>query len=250
MLKSEEHKRARALLGVVLTVVVVGIAQSRPGGDQLFTGADSGGMWAEHIARLRVTQQTLAVDWSATSFWDLVRAADQRFPPALYLWGSVVGRWFGHSAEVACRSMAVWWLLLAVAAGRASQLLGEREPGAFFAGYAATLLVPAFGALSLTWFFDLPMMAVLWCALAAWLSLERWPVLPGVMAGGLLFAAGLMKWTALPLGGLMLAGLAATGLRRVDGVRPAAMAALNLAVAAATMGGGVRGLSDRRRGLL
>jgi hypothetical protein len=146
-----------------------------------------------------------------------------------------VGRLISHEAEVICRSMSVWWLLLAAAAGLVSSCIAERVRWSFVAGYAATLSIPGLGSLALTYFFDLPMAAMIWSALAAWMLLERRPLVAGVVAGALLFCAGLFKWTALPIGGLMLACTAAAGLLVCWERKRLVWTMLGLVVAACTM---------------
>ncbi|MCP4873254.1 MAG: hypothetical protein GY898_31560 [Proteobacteria bacterium] len=227
---------------MAITALFVGIVQTRTDGADLFVGADRGVFWAEHVERLVAVSNTEAA-WPAVlegnreAAENWVYSVDQRFPPGLYLWGAIVGRIFSHEAEVVCRSMSAWWLLLAAAAGLLTSRIAEGVRWSFVAGYAATLSIPSLGSLSLTYFFDLPMIAMIWTALAAWMLLERWPPVAGVVAGTLLFLAGLFKWTALPIGGLMLACVAAAGLIASWDRKRCAWSLLGLALAAGTMGG-------------
>jgi len=102
------------------------------------------------------------------------------------------------------------------------------RPGAFAAGYAATLLVPCFGASALTYYFDLPMVALVWLALGLTASMAERPIVAGVAGALVLFLAGVFKWTALPIGGLMLAAVAASRGSQAATVRTSVAAALTL----------------------
>jgi hypothetical protein len=207
----------RVLVGLAVTVLFLSIVQSRTDSADLFIGADQGAFWAEHLERLGAASQSEGVwksilEGNGEEVRSWIESVDRRFPPGLYLWGVIVGKLISHEASVICRSMSIWWLLLAAAAGLVSWCIADRARWSFVAGYAATLSLPGLGSLSLTYFFDLPMAALIWTAIAAWMLLERWPPLAGILAGMLLFGAGLFKWTALPIGGLMLACTVAAGL--------------------------------------
>ncbi len=131
--------------------------------------------------------------------------------------------------------MSVWWVLLALAAGVVAFRIAPGRRGAFLATYCATLALPGFGSLGLTFFFDLPMVAMIWLAMAAWMLLDRWPPLAGLVAGVLLFGAGLVKWTGLPIGGLMLACVAFAGFVEDRRTGRVVWVFLGLVIAAATM---------------
>ncbi len=232
--------RVRVVVGLVLTAAFLCIVQTRTDADALFVGADRGGFWAEHNERLNAVEQTaghwpeLLRDPEAARTW--IRSIDRRFPPGLYLWGALVGRFVEHEAPAVCRSMSLWWLAVALAAGLLTMCFAERRPWSFVAGYGATLAVPGLGALALTYFFDLPMIALVWLGVAAWVLLERRPPLAGIAAGLLVFAAGLFKWTALPLGGALIACVAIAGLGQDWSRRRLAWTLLGLLLAAATIG--------------
>ncbi len=169
-------------------------------------GADSA-QYIEHLARLETLQairdQRGSGDWGR-----LLREADNAFPPLLHLITVSLGEYSGHRAEDVVWSGLLWLFLLAGSIGLAGFALSRRV-SVGLAAATAGLLLPAAHAFATRYYYDLPMMAALWAAVAAGLLLwERRPVLGGVLAGLLWLAACLLKWLALPFGAPMLVGAA------------------------------------------
>ena len=106
----------------------------------------------------------------------------------------------------------------------ATHLIPERE-GLAGKAFLATALIPALQATALRSYYDLPMTAVLWLAMAVVTSGLPWR---GVWAGLCLVAATLIKWTALPFGGVMLLALVVVQGRAI--ARPV-LSALSLMIA-------------------
>ena len=196
-------------------------------------GAD-GAEYIEHSARLAVLQHVRGAVW--TDPWRLLTGADASFPPLLHLSTIPFGALFGHGAGGAIATQIGWLLLLAVAVGvSASELVGRPQVGAPVA--AATLLVPAFHGFATRYYYDLPMTALLWVAVALLLGpAKRAPVRVGLLAGATLAAAALMKWAAIAFAPPLVLGAALCGwsrLGRRDRGRRALSAVVALVVAAA-----------------
>ena len=196
------NKPALAALAVVVALVLV--VWSRPYDDALFRGAIGGGDWDEHLARVRIATSWAARGDLPLSLW--AATTDGIYPPFLHYAMGLLGGLFGHGEAAVGRTMVLWLLLLSGSAG----LVGWRISGTARVGWtvaAATATVPGLAAAALTYFFDLPMTALLWLGLALLLLLRpKAPEVAGILAGLCWFAAGLTKWTALPFGLVMFAG--------------------------------------------
>lgn len=194
--------REPATWALAAIVAVVAVVLSRPYDAGLFRRATGGGDWAEHLARVQVVHS--ASGDAPLGQW--IAQTDGIYPPMLHGSMGLVGAVVGHGEVAIGRAMVLWLLLLAAAAGLcAARITGERRDGWLVA--AGTASVPALAAVSLTYFYDLPMTALLWCATAALLWLRpRSPELAGLAAGLLWTGAALTKWTALPFGVAMMAG--------------------------------------------
>jgi hypothetical protein len=144
---------------------------------------------------------------------------DGEYPPLLHVLTGLMLAPFDHVLGGAVLSGLLWVVLTAVAvgliAGRLSGRLGRFDPVAASAGATSLLLLASFQGQAIRYYYDLPMTAFLWLAVAA--VLLGWDTRPrsAAVGGGLLFAlAGLSKWTAVPFGGLM--GLGLLGLALVS----------------------------------
>jgi hypothetical protein len=144
------------------------------------------------------------------------------YPPLLHLLTLGLGGLTGHGVEAAVGSGVFWLLILALSIAKLARLL-DPESSSLQAVVLAVILTPALHAVTTRYAYDLPMTALLWAGLAMVASASpvdgrgAW-IRAGV--GGLLLAmAALVKWTALPFGLIMLAGLG-LGLGRAHGWRP------------------------------
>lgn len=188
-----------ALLVVAATLAIV---LSRPYEGGLFRGAASGGDWVDHTARVHA----LGAAQADAPFVRFVHQTDSLYPPGLHWTMAAAGHVTGHEERAIGRAMVAWLVLLALAAGVVTrQVTGKPADGWLAVG--ATACVPGLAAVSLTYYFDLPMTAWLWCAVAWMVALRpRSPEAAGIGAGALWFAAAITKWTALPFGAVMLGG--------------------------------------------
>jgi len=198
-----------AALSVVLLVRMVG-APMQP------YGSDSA-QYIEHLTRMETLQA-----WAEPGDEGLLgflRRADGAFPPLMHLVTLLAGKASGHAAEHILWTGLLWLQLLALSVGVAAALVvGSRRAGA--AAYCGTLLLPAAHAFATRYYYDLPMTAVLWLAIpVVLLTWDRRPLLGGLLVALVLFAADLVKWTALPFGWLMVAAAAATPRVLWDGTR-------------------------------
>jgi hypothetical protein len=120
------------------------------------------------------------------------------------------GAVFGREATVASATGVGWLLLLVMAvAACASAILprGTRLVGASAAA-AALALVPAIHGGANRYYYDLPMIALIWCAAAILLwGRDRRPVLAGVSAGVIGSVACLVKWATIPYGAILVVAL-------------------------------------------
>ena len=187
-------------MAVIVAVAVILLSRPYDGG--LFHAAAKGGDWSEHFDRIYAVARWQAREDPVT----FLQASDLAYPPLLHWVMGLVGSVVGHGEEAIGRAMPLWLLLLAAAVGLcAFRLSGSARLGwLVVAGTAAT---PALGAIALTYYFDLPMTALLWTSVAVLLLLR--PVVPevaGFLAGAFWFLAAITKWTALPFGAAMLAG--------------------------------------------
>lgn len=173
----------------------------------------SGAEWAYHQNRLAAV-----VEWGrhTGSLRDYIWVCDDHFPPLLDWVMGLIGTIGGHSERAVGRAMVIWLLLLAGAVGLvARSLSGSSTAGWMAAG--ATVLTPALAAVSTLYYFDLPMAALLWMSVAAIMVLRPRSAVAAGAAGGLLwFLACITKWSALPLGALLLPAAFLTGLHRGD----------------------------------
>lgn len=170
----------------------------------------SGAEYLEHLDRLRAVMAWRTIGPGHPL--ELIRAVDPGFPPGLHLVGGPFGAIFGHSAETVAWSGLLWLVPLGLAVGSVVVSLDPwsgppRQAWVTrLAGITAAVLLPAVHAASTRYHYDLPLAALIWCAVAVQLRYQdERPLAGGAVAGLLLFAAGLVKWAALPLGAPALA---------------------------------------------
>lgn len=198
--------RRLALACAAVIAAALAITLARPYDLGLFQVAQSGGCWSQHSERVQV----IAL-WGARGdapALELLAESDEgsSYPPLLHYVMGAVGSVFGHGEAAVGRAMVLWLLLLAGSAGVCVRRISGSADDAWLTA-AATATVPALATLSLIYFFDLPMTALLWLAAAALLLLRpRSPELAGAVAGGIWFLAAFTKWTALPFGVALLGG--------------------------------------------
>ncbi|MCP4871964.1 MAG: hypothetical protein GY898_24935 [Proteobacteria bacterium] len=190
-------------LGAFATVgATCALILSRPYDQALFRSAEGGGDWAEHLARV----QTLQAWASDSTLRQFVAQTDTIFPPGLHWWMGALGSVVGHGEAAVGRTMVLWLVLLAASVGAGAWAITKDKKSSYLAG-ALSAAIPGVAAVSLTYYFDLPMTALLWAGAAALLLLRpRLPEVAGAVAGLFWFAAAITKWTALPFGVVMLGG--------------------------------------------
>jgi hypothetical protein len=181
--------------------------------------------YIEHAVRLEVS----ALRQESTSLGDFLFAADETVlthPPGLHIATLPAQAVLGRTAEGIVWTGLFWHLLLSLAlagcawgwagaaasgAGPTTRTSKTRQKDAARAAAVAGLLFPAGLAAATRYHYDLPMTALIWCAAAALIvGRDRWPWRAGLLAGLMLAAASFVKWTALPLGGVVVAGALCT----------------------------------------
>ncbi len=185
---------------------------------------DQGAEYIEHFERLRVAQILLE---GQGPWWQRFAGADGAYPPGLHVATLPLHGLVGRHAEDLWMAAWPWLVLLVLAVGALGWRFGGRRAGVAAATACAAL--PVLGAVAGRYYYDLPMIALLFAstAAAAWAvhgeSLRRAGAL-GLLGGLFGAAACVVKWTALPFGGLMgVAALVGGRSRRV--VAAAALAA-------------------------
>ena len=196
--------------GICASVAVVVQARLSRVGIQPY-GYD-GAEFIEHRERLAVA---LALrDVGETGLRTAIIDADRDFPPLLHWITTVLVAPLGQDAVSATRTGVLWLALLGLAAGVVTWALAERRVSVASAAAVGCFLVPALHGFTTRYYYDLPLMALLWCVVAFGLAMRgRGVAVLGIGLGGLWFLACLIKWTALPLGPVSIgAVLLAAGL--------------------------------------
>lgn len=204
-------RRTLLLAGGICASVAL-IVQARLSRAGLQPYGFDGAEFIEHRDRLAVA---LALrDVGETGLREAIIAADRDFPPLVHVVTTVLAGPFGHGAVAATRTGVLWLVLLAGAAAGVAWVLSGRRPGVAAATAVGCFLVPALHGFTTRYYYDLPLMALLWAVLAFGLAARERPV--AVLGGGLgvlWFVACLAKWTALALGPVSVAAvLVAPGL--------------------------------------
>jgi hypothetical protein len=214
-LDDQPTRRAPWLVAGLVATCTVAIVWIRLAVDGVQPYGTDGAEYIEHLARLRLVEQWRWLE--GLNLWRLLVEADGAFPAGLHLLTLPIGWIFGHQAGPAAATGALWLLLLAFAVGVvAARLDGRPEAGAV--ALTALLLVPALHGMATRYYYDLPMTALLWGSAAVILrTRDRSPLRGGLAAGLLLFAACVVKWTAIPLGVIVTSAALAVPL--ADGPR-------------------------------
>ena len=171
---------------------------------------DNGAEFNEHSSRLAwlLHIRSRLAEADPPGLLELLRQLESGFPPGLYALGTALSPIVGHDAEHVGPALAgVSVVVLMVSVG----IVAWRITGSgrvVRAAVVGTALLPAVHGSSLRYYFDLPMTAVVWAAVAvlAWGDGSR-PLLRGVLGGLLAVLACLIKWTALPFLLPMVLGL-------------------------------------------
>jgi len=206
-----------------------------------------GAQYIEHIARLTALDHWRA--WEGSNLWAALVAADGSFPATLHFLTLPFGALFGHSAETATFTGLFWLGLLAAAVGSVTrQLSGRAELG--WLALAACFMVPAFSGMATRYYYDLPMLAMLWTGVALVVRAQapgRAPL--GVAAGVCFLLACLIKWAAIPyglllgFGALLLSPVGATPTHRHRGLLALGLV-VPVAVGLSLYFGAVQGISS------
>lgn len=223
--------RLPRLLGAGAAATVAGLVIHRVLDHPVEAYGDSAAGWIEHLALLRAIE-----DWQGASGGPVARllAVDHLYPPLLHVLTAPASVLADHRPEAAVLSMLGWLALLALSGA----VLARSWGGPAWPVALALVLTPALHAVSARYYYDLPMTALLWAAVALLLASARWPrgAAPwgGALGAGLLLAAAsLTKWSALPYGAILLLALAAQAVRAA----PAPLGELaRIGLAAATWG--------------
>jgi hypothetical protein len=226
----------RSRVVALITAVAVGaIVELRVLRDGVQSYGGDGAEYIEHAARLAVLENLR--DRGLWSPWELLVTSDASFPPLMHLLTLPVGGLVGHEATAAAATGLLWLLLLAFSVGWiASAVVGRSSIAP--AAAAATLLIPAAHGFATRYYYDLPMIALLWLAAALLaVAAHKRPLAVGVGAGLLLFAAAVTKWAAIAFGPpLLLGALLIGGLAGRDRpVAPRVLAGVVCAVIAALL---------------
>ena len=219
------------------------VAARLPTADASHPFGSSGFQYAPHIDRLAVSTATKRLFEGAMNPLEWLRLADGDFPPLVPVVHWMFAAPFGQRMEAAMLTGWLWVLLLAWGAAHvAGELSGEASGSrrrTLAMGTTAAVLV-AMGPLqvfSLRQYYDLPMLALFFVALALLLRAQAWRA--GAVAGAVAVAACLAKWTALPLLVITGAGLL---LRAMTGPQDALRGRLEAAGAAVAVLAVVLGL--------
>ncbi len=195
-----------AAVAAVVTVIVwahLGIHSPQP-------QHPAGSEYSEHADRLRLTVFLLDGEWAHPLRF--LQAADSAYPPGTYVVGIALGLIFGHGAERIMWAWMGWVVLLGLSMAWIVRSLGGSR-AARAAAFASAFLIPAIPASASRYYYDLPMLVLIWLAFAVALGTWNKPELRGRLVGGActglaVLGACLMKWTALPFLASMLAGAA------------------------------------------
>ncbi len=184
---------------------MLAIVASRPYDGALFHYARSGSDWSHHYIRVVMALELPNVGFGGLLGW--LTSGDHDFPPLIHAIGAPAGYLIGHGEAPIGRLGVIWVLVLALAVGSTIRSL-TNSSRAGIAAFVATALLPPFHAASLNYYFDLPMTALIWVAIAVLIAgQDKRPLLAGAVAGAFLFLAGLAKWSALPMAPPLLLGI-------------------------------------------
>jgi len=184
---------------------MLAIVATRPYDGALFHYARTGSDWSHHYIRVLMALELPQVRFGGLLNW--LADGDHDFPPLIHVFGAPAGFLVGHGEAAVSRLGVIWVLLLALAVCFTVRSLTDSR-GAGIAAFVATALLPPFHAASLNYYFDLPMTALVWAAVATLIAgQDRRPVLAGLLAGALFFLSGLAKWSSLPMAPPVVLGI-------------------------------------------
>lgn len=151
---------------------------------------DSAAGWIEHMARLETALSLRRATGSGPM--ELLRAADGLYPPGLHLLALPVSYLSDHDPRIVGGLGLVWLGLLAAAVAS----IARRWDGGAVAALVV-LLTPALHGVAARYYYDLPMVALIWGCAAL---VVRGGTGGSVAAAAVFGLACLVKWSALPLG--------------------------------------------------
>lgn len=200
----------------------------------------NGQSWYPHEARLLFVTEIRRYLETDIPLRDILPQLEGDFPPLLHGITWLASPFIGHSVEAVRWTGLAWFFLLALAvASVAHSIAGSargprdrarREASAAApAAFAITLMMASLQGMTMRYYYDLPMIALVWGALA--LLLRWWNRRPRLAAAGFgigMVAATLTKWTTLALGGVTLFGLVATAVTASSGTRRRKLVACGL----------------------
>lgn len=198
--------RAPHLYSIVVGLLVVGLLLRRLALSGLQSYGADGAQYIEHTARLRVLKMWQQL--GDVGAWRFLFDADAAFPPMLHLLTLPSGLLVGYSAEAATAVSLIWLVLLAGVTGWIAQRLCQLE-AVSAAAVVGIFLTPALHGYAVRYYYDVPVVALTWLAVALLVAgRDRWPLRCAVAVSLVFSAAVLTKWTALSFGPpLLLAGL-------------------------------------------
>ncbi|HCP47514.1 MAG TPA: hypothetical protein DIU15_15845 [Deltaproteobacteria bacterium] len=205
-----------AVAALLVAAMVCAVVLARVSASPMQPYGSDSAEYIEHHARM-----TTLLAWAEFQRYDdfeaFLHSIDGSFPPVLHLVTLVLGSLSGHAEQEVIWTGLVWLGLLAVSVGASGWLLsGSMAVG--LAAFVGTFLMPSGHAVATRYYYDLPMTALLWSAVPVGLALwSRRPVLGGLMVGLLWFMAALVKWSALPFGGVMVLGIMLSGRLQQNG---------------------------------
>lgn len=138
--------------------------------------------------------------------WAFLQRLDGAFPPGLHL-VTLPWAWLADWDQRAVAATGIGWLLLlcVAAAGIARRI----EPSSGPLAAAVVALTPALHGAATRYYYDLPMVALLWAAGALLLARRPVPTAPAVI--GLVLLATWVKWTSIAMAPLVLGAAAVAG---------------------------------------
>lgn len=243
----QQDDRRLRLSTLALALGIAGIVVLRILGDGVPPYGTDGAQYIEHIARL--TARSHLQNWDGWNLWTALVAADGSFPATLHFLTLPFGAVFGHSAETTTLTGICWLGLLATAVGSVTRRVSGRSDLGWMA-LSACLLVPAFHGMAARYYYDLPMLAMLWAGVALMVRAQGARlILYGLLAGCCFLLACLIKWSAIPYG--LFLGFGALLLPR-HGAAPsirgrvslALITGMPVALGLALYFGGIEGISS------
>lgn len=191
----------------------------------------NGAEYKQHTDRLRWSQTLQEVRFADPPgpLGERLGRLDGEFPPGLYAFAEGVAPIVGRSAEAVVWTAPLWLLLLAFAVASVGwSLSGLKRVAA--AAAVGTLLLPGLHGSATRFYFDLPMTALVWTAVAAFLVLrDERPIAAGVLTSAIALLATSFKWPAVPALAPLLLGAALCGWNARPELRRRRLVALGLA---------------------